>query len=430
MRKKINYVYIIALTCLFVVLGVLMTKYMGKAVLPENENIYSLVKIEDKYEYISSEVEDERIVVRQDNKYGYIDTDAEIIVPCIYDAAETFEDGVARVTEGNNCGYIDIDGMEIVPVEYDHVTKFHDDLTRAYKDDKWVCYDKTGRQLISEPLDYNALRDGKFTLYSEGLLAVSSENKWGFVNEAGIVVIPLEYDMVNDFSEKYAIVKKDQKYGAIDMQGNIVIPIQYEYMSDFKDGFAVVKINGKYGCIGKNAKMVVSAVYDSMGSISEEMVYFETQRNGNKICGYIDKYGKIFNSANIDGGREFSNGYAAVSKNGKWGMLNRQGKIVIPCVYEKIGDFSEGLVVFCDNNKYGYMNDKGEIVIENEYNYAWPSNDNLLMVLKGTIEDGEVGVFDIDGKEYIPCEIDNIPDINNNKLVANFEDEWYILTLE
>jgi len=50
--------------------------------------------------------------------------------------------------------------------------------------------------------------------------------------------------------------------------------------------------------------------------------------------------------------KEFSEGIAAVKKNGKWGYINSQGKLIVPCEYDYADQFSEG---FAKVNKGGYM---------------------------------------------------------------------------
>ncbi|MBR1660127.1 MAG: WG repeat-containing protein [Oscillospiraceae bacterium] len=45
----------------------------------------------------------------------------------------------------------------------------------------------------------------------------------------------------------------------------------------------------------------------------------------------------------------FSEGYAAVKQNGKWGYIDETGELVIPCRYERAYDFSEGYAVVSPN---------------------------------------------------------------------------------
>ncbi len=64
-----------------------------------------------------------------------------------------------------------------------------------------------------------------------------------------------------------AFVKKDQKYGFIDETGKIVIPCQWDSACSFLEGLAKVKKDGKYGCIDKIGKLVTPCQWDFVGNL-------------------------------------------------------------------------------------------------------------------------------------------------------------------
>lgn len=76
----------------------------------------------------------------------------------------------------------------------------------------------------------------------------------------------------------------------------------------------------------------------------------------------------------------FSEGMAAVRRDGKWGYINLKGEEVIPCQFSDAfppGQFSEGLACVVDerneednklwNMRVGFINKKGEFVITGDY---------------------------------------------------------------
>ncbi len=76
--------------------------------------------------------------------------------------------------------------------------------------------------------------------------------------------------------------------------------------------------------------------------------------------------------------------------------------------YEKLGSFSEGLAAVMRDGKWGYINSKGEEVIPCQYSLCEAFNEGLAAVQKCSEEgyiDTEWGYIDTEGKEVIPLKI-------------------------
>ncbi len=97
--------------------------------------------------------------------------------------------------------------------------------------------------------------------FSEGLAAVRKGNQWGFINEAGQIVIDFRSDLVSnrnpdpkasdvtgvgypEFKEGMCMIKELKEedipyYGFIDTSGKLVIATEYINLSPFDQGYAV-----------------------------------------------------------------------------------------------------------------------------------------------------------------------------------------------
>lgn len=169
-----------------------------------------------KYDYVGA-VHNGRILVHRggegsnprmgrfytDGCFGYTDTCGTVVIPLIYDYADSFSNGFAVVGKGEKndrrFGLIDRQGCEVVPCIYADVAGFSSGLAR-----------------VQEGTD--------------------SVRRYGYVDTLGQVVIPLKYDYARDFSEGMAVVAKGEwsgksgygkrdfeftgKYGFIDRRGN------------------------------------------------------------------------------------------------------------------------------------------------------------------------------------------------------------------
>ena len=57
---------------------------------------------------------------------------------------------------------------------------------------------------------------------------------------------------------------------------------------------------------------------------------------------------------------EFSEGFAKIKLNGKWGFVNEHGEEVIPFKYDDVTMFSGGFAEVALDGKWGKVNARGE----------------------------------------------------------------------
>ncbi len=159
---------------------------------------------------INGELPDESVenhmlhVLLKDGRFGFADSDGNIIIPCIYNLAWMFSEGLASVQDDiGKWGFIDTKGEIIIPCKYEFASFFSEGLA-------WV-------------------EDGS--------------NKFGFIDKSGNIVIPFIYEKAGCFSKGIAEVKKESgEWGLIDKDGNDVVPFVYEGFNykdiSLKEGFA------------------------------------------------------------------------------------------------------------------------------------------------------------------------------------------------
>lgn len=63
---------------------------------------------------------------------------------------------------------------------------------------------------------------------------------------------------------KYKKISKDQKYGYADLNGNIIIDCKYDDIKLFDCNIAIVKLNSKYGIINLNQEIIVPIICQSI----------------------------------------------------------------------------------------------------------------------------------------------------------------------
>lgn len=196
------------------------------------------------------------IAKRQDDGealFGFIDQDETYVVfPDSYIYAGQFYAGRAQVArEPEKYGFINTKGEVVIPLEYFGVSDFSEEgYASVVKNGKYGVIDTNGNYLLRPQFD-------RADLYRDGRLAVMKDGKWGYVDSTGAFVIPPRFAPVSDaltampFSEGLALTRMDGKWGYIDRSGAIAIPYVYEQGQNFSEGFAAVRKGAKWGFIRK-----------------------------------------------------------------------------------------------------------------------------------------------------------------------------------
>ena len=104
------------------------------------------------------------------------------------------------------------------------------------------------------------------SIFSEGMAWVKNENdKYGFIDKSGTLVIPFKYDYARPFHEGRALVSQDAEFsvrtGFIDAKGEEVIKLtdQNYYFADFQEGYTTFRdnSNGYHGTIDTTGKIAI-----------------------------------------------------------------------------------------------------------------------------------------------------------------------------
>ena len=90
----------------------------------------------------------------------------------------------------------------------------------------------------------------------------AANDKYGYKNEKGEVVIAPKYDLAYTLDEGMAAVRFNGKYGFVDKNGKEIVSPKYENTWKFIGGFAAVKSGGKYGFINLKGKEVIPPIYE------------------------------------------------------------------------------------------------------------------------------------------------------------------------
>lgn len=169
-------------------------------------------------------------------------------------------------------------------------------------------------------------------------------------------------------------------YGVVNEGGIVYIPKEYEQLelikegSTYEDNVYKCKKKGKWGLVSSTNSTLLSCEYNNLSNIRNNI--WRTSKSG--------KYGYV--------------------------RLNTTSSVttLIPCIYESLGDYSSDSYIHATlKGKKGMIDGQNKIIIPFEYskigNPCQTSNGYSIIWVE---KDGKLGIYNDDGKELQPCDID------------------------
>jgi hypothetical protein len=190
--------------------------------------------------------------VKVSGKWGYANSNGQLVINPQFDYADDFHEGRALVCLGKPCTWWD---------------------SPSPNESRWGYIDTSGKMVITPQY-------GAAASFSEGVASVCTGDcsskptkpiNRGYIDRDGRVVIPMQFGIASSFSEGLAQVCIGKceweegsgysgKFGFVDHSGHFVINPQYDNVWDFKNGFAKVIVgkgdDAKTGYIDKTGKTV------------------------------------------------------------------------------------------------------------------------------------------------------------------------------
>jgi len=151
----------------------------------------------------------------------------------------TYFEGYAAAQTETGWGVIDFGTNWLVPPIYEGVV--FDELGRSYARGAVFMRAGDGVHLIVDGQITGYVFEDARPFSSAGYAAVRRNDRWGFIDTEGAVVIGFEFDDALSFGQHLAAVKIGQLWGYINMNGKIVISPEYLDAKSFSGGSAPVR---------------------------------------------------------------------------------------------------------------------------------------------------------------------------------------------
>lgn len=150
---------------------------------------------------------------------------------------------------------------------------------------------------------------------------------------------------------------------------------------------------------GSNTRKPTDTFLNSETWIITENELIVNKRNSKSIKGNFKFYRINCNflgesdSTRFDSFNGFYEGYAVVSKNGKYGLIDDQWQVTIPIEFKDLGVVNEGSIVYYDEHSgfSGLLDVNGNVIVEAKYSEIHCFNNGLAAFLSN---DGKWGFMD------------------------------------
>lgn len=263
-------------------------------------------------------------------------------------------------------------------------------LTRMYEDNRYQY-----------TMGTNYYQD--VTISCAGAIQVKENGRWGLASASGGGVIPCEYDKIGTYSGGRVFVLKDGVISAVDSHNNRVALLHgsasdfgslaedraslkveegwvltdsnftigsrvFEEIGMYSGGYAPAKQGGKWGLINTSgSEWLIPPEYDDM--IRDELGQCMAQdavfvRQGQQVFLLV---GGEQAAGPYDDARPFSDGWAAVEKDGKWGFIDTAGEVRIDYQFDDALSFGQHLAAVKVGDLWGYVSLYGEVVITPQF---------------------------------------------------------------
>jgi len=323
--------------------------------------------------------------------------------------------------------------------------------------------------------------------------------------EKGIDSIsPKDYTIVGEYSEGLALASMeklmsvfetaggkpvyDEKYGYVDEAGKVVIPFIFTHAKPIKNGLAIGFVNAFDLC--KDGKTVARNISEDtlvkyqillkeqLGQRARSSMnpwagegwrygvafngYIVVDKQGKRVGRFmgdeieiLDKVIKVTRNAteslyNFSGehllsvrdiGEFNEDGYAkVVNSDDRWGLISDEGEIVIPCRYKTLDLYKKNIAEAYEEGMYDKSHK--EIAPSAVYHLKTRVRYDYMKEIQYKIylakKDGKFGVINSEGEELFPLEYDEIKeyniDLKNNKFellgIKKEDNTDYILDVE
>lgn len=356
----------------------------------------------------------------ENNKFGVINKNGEIIIPSIYDEIQ-----------------IPNPSKPLFICMYDY-----NEQKQQYN---IKVLNEKSEQILYQYVVVEAIKINSGTSnipYEKSVLKYKENGKYGLIDFNGNIVLKARYDEINglDYNEGLLLVKKNEKYGVININGAIVVKEKYDIIqsdgyyeeeNDYKkSGFIVGKKTDsgyRYGYINCSGKKVLDNKYNQIERIQNinktDDIYLVAFENGR--AGFYKNNKNVIKHDYEDIGYDINNNCLILQKDSKQGIADFEGNIIIDIQYDNI--FISGKYINAqkgDNVEIYDYTTKQKMNLENVIGVNQILNSNYIIAIT---RDEKYKIYDNLNNEFKGKEYDYLEYLYDDYFIASNNGKYGII---
>ena len=296
------------------------------------------------------------LVTYKNGKAGILKNGQTIIENEYEDIEYDIENEIIILQKDVKQGVYDFEGNMILPIQYENIT-FAGQYINAYKDEEFQVFDINGiLQNKESHKSIEKVNNGKYSI------TIDRDNKYGVIDANKNEILENKYSYIEYAFDDYFIITINGKSGVVDGKNNIIIEPKKDIIQNIRGTNIIQIIDSKTNIseIYNNKMEKVSTQNDARIYIKDDYIQIASLNNieyfdfdGNKKeTNEIFKENKIFSK----------------KQDGKWGYVDKDGNIVVDFKYDMATDVNKyGFAAVKNNNKWGVVDKDGIIIKEPIY---------------------------------------------------------------
>lgn len=261
-------------------------------------------------------------------------------------AAEAYADSLVVYSKNLKRGYFDrYTGENVIPAQYTHAWIFSEGLAAVVLNDKVGFIDHHGKIVIDFQFPY--IKDNKKQIglvFHDGYCSMYDETgKCGMINKKGEWVLKPSYEYIRNPQYGKRIFNDGEMFGVLDDSLHVLLPAEYKDIA-LEDNYLVAdRSDGIQLQISYNGEVLNKNIYHDVTSLD----YDTMERRADSGEAIMKPTGMYY--------------YGAYNL---YGLMDDKGKPLTPAIYADITALSKELFLCSLKDRYSkvIMNRKGQVI--------------------------------------------------------------------